>query len=308
MSVKGIVFNIQRFSLHDGPGVRTTVFLKGCTNRCFWCHNPEGLKRDIEPQFDVRKCMGCGRCVLACPSSALCLEAGKVRYDKDRCTYCLTCTTACVTGACTASARELSVEEVMQEVMEDRNTYRDSGGGVTVSGGEPLMQPEFCAGILRRAKDERLHTAIETAGNVPWHAFRSVLPYTDLVLMDLKHLDDTRHRRATGVSNRVILSNAAKLAAVAGRSRARFRAPVVPGVNDQEADLADIAVFVKALGMDSLTLVPFHKLAEYKYGLLGMAYPGAGLEALAATRLEQLQAVVDEVFDPGQCAIREAVR
>ena len=225
MGIKGTVFNIQRFSVHDGPGIRTTVFLKGCTNKCFWCHNPEGLRREIEPEFDVRRCMGCGTCALACPSSALRVEAGKVQYDKAKCTYCLACTKACVTGACTSSARELAVEEVMEEVMEDRNAYRDSGGGVTVSGGEPLVQAEFCGGILERAKDQGVHTAIETAGNVPWKAFGAVLPYVDLVLMDLKHLDDNVHRRVTGVSNRVILANASRLAAAKGSFQLRFRGP-----------------------------------------------------------------------------------
>jgi pyruvate formate lyase activating enzyme len=296
MGIKGTVFNIQRFSVHDGPGIRTTVFLKGCTNKCFWCHNPEGLRREIEPEFDVRRCLGCGTCALACPSSALRVEAGKVQYDKAKCTYCLACTKACVTGACTSSARELAVEEVMEEVMEDRNAYRDSGGGVTVSGGEPLVQAEFCGGILERAKDQGVHTAIETAGNVPWKAFGPVLPYVDLVLMDLKHLDDSVHRRVTGVSNRVILTNASRLAAAKGSFQLRFRAPVVPGVNDEEDELTKIATFVRELGMDGLTLIPFHSLAEYKYGLLGLVYPGARLETVTPAKLERLQAAVDSLF------------
>ncbi len=296
MGVKGIVFNIQRFSIHDGPGIRTTVFLKGCTNKCFWCHNPEGLRTEIEPEFDARKCMGCGSCVLVCPSSALCVKAGKVQYDKDKCTYCLACTKACMTGACLCSARELSIEEVMEEILEDRNAYRDSGGGVTISGGEPLMQPEFCWGIMQRGNERGVHTAIETAGNVRWQAFESVLPYTDLVLMDLKHLDDKVHRRVTGVSNRVILSNASRLAEAKGGFRVRFRTPVVPGVNDEEDELTKIAAFVKELGEDGLTLIPFHTLAEYKYGLLGLTYPGAGLETLAQAKLERLQATVDALF------------
>lgn len=296
MTVRGTVFNIQRFSIHDGPGIRTTVFLKGCTNNCFWCHNPEGVKRQAEPEFDPRKCMGCGTCVSVCPASALCLNAGKVQYDKDKCTYCLACTKACVTGACRCSAREVTVQEVMEEVMEDRNAYRDSGGGVTLSGGEPLMQARFCVGILRQAKDQGVHTAIETAGNVRWQAVESVLPYTDLVLMDLKHLDDSVHRRVTGVSNRVILSNASRLAAAKGGFQVRFRTPVVPGVNDEEGELTKIAAFVKGLGTDGLTLIPFHTLAEYKYGLLGLAYPGTSLEPVAQATLERLQAAVDSVF------------
>ncbi|MGO9659657.1 MAG: glycyl-radical enzyme activating protein [Acidimicrobiales bacterium] len=290
------MFNIQRFSIHDGPGIRTTVFLKGCTNKCFWCHNPEGLRREIEPEFDARRCMGCGSCVLVCASSALCVKAGKVQYDRDKCTYCLACTKACVTGACTCSARELSVDEVMEEVMEDRNAYKDSGGGVTISGGEPLMQPKFCIGILKRAQEQGIHTTIETAGNVRWTAFESVLPYTDLVLMDLKHLDDKVHRRVTGVSNRIILLNASRLAAATAAFQVRFRTPVVPGVNDEEGELTKIAKFVKQLGVDGLTLVPFHTLAEYKYRLLGLTYPGAGLETVAPAELERLQATVDAAF------------
>ncbi len=158
------------------------------------------------------------------------------------------------------------------------------------------MQARFCVGILRQAKDQGVHTAIETAGNVRWQAVESVLPYTDLVLMDLKHLDDSVHRRVTGVSNRVILSNASRLAAAKGGFQVRFRTPVVPGVNDEEGELTKIAAFVKGLGTDGLTLIPFHTLAEYKYGLLGLAYPGTSLEPVAHATLERLQAAVDSVF------------
>ncbi len=184
----------------------------------------------------------------------------------------------------------------MAEVMEDRNAYRDSGGGVTISGGEPLVQSDFCVGILKRAKDVGIHTTIETAGNVRWQAFESVLPYVDLVLMDLKHMDDKVHRRVTGASNRVILSNASKLATAKGDFQVNFRTPVVPGMNDEEDELAEIAAFVRELGMNGLTLIPFHAMAEYKYGLLGLPYPGARLETVAQTRLERLQATVGSLF------------
>jgi pyruvate formate lyase activating enzyme len=283
MTVSGVVFDIQRFSVHDGPGIRTTVFLKGCSLHCFWCHNPEGLHRTPEVQFLPSRCLSCGACVAACEHEGQHLDETGRRFEREKCVACGACVEACVTEALTLAGKLMSAEAVVAEVMRDRVFYETSGGGVTLSGGEPALQPDFAREILAQSKAQGLHTAIETCGNVPWASLDALLPFTDLVMMDLKHVDSEKHRAATGAGSERILANARRLART--RRPLVFRTPVVPGVNDTVAEIEAIAAFVaeqvslRAVSSNgsgpaeiSWELLPFHRLAADKYRSLGLEY------------------------------------
>jgi pyruvate formate lyase activating enzyme len=266
---KGIVFNIQRYSLHDGPGIRTLVFLKGCPLRCLWCCNPESQRLQPEVEFFAAKCRGCGRCATACPAGAIDLAAPE-RIHRSRCDGCGRCVDACPAGALKLDGQEMTVEQVMAEVCKDAAYYRRSGGGLTLSGGEPLLQPEFAAGILRAAYNANLDTALETSGFASWETLEPVLPYTQLVLFDLKHADDAEHRRLAGVPLAPILENARRLAQ--RRHPMIIRVPLVPGLNTSEATLRAMANLVAELRPLAVHLMPFHQLGRDKYRRLGMDY------------------------------------
>ncbi len=281
--VNGLVFNIQRFSIHDGPGIRTTVFLKGCPLRCFWCHNPEGLRPRLEVQFTPSRCIGCGACVAACPHGAQELSAAGRVYHRDLCQRCGACVAVCYAEALQLTGKTMSAEQVVAEVLPDRAFYENSGGGVTLSGGEPLLQPAFALAILARCKAEGLHTALETTTQTRWAHIEAALPFVDLFMVDIKHLDPQKHKAATGVSNVRILANIRRLAATG--KPIIFRIPVVPTVNATCAEIQAIAGFVGELRRGradggagvSLELLPFHRLAGDKYASLGLDYRAAEL-------------------------------
>ncbi len=310
-SLSGLVCNIQRFSLHDGPGIRTTVFLKGCTLRCFWCHNPESIRLTQELRLYPDRCIGCGACVEVCPTGAQGLSPeGELQFDRERCQACGACVEVCFAGARELSARRMTVPEVVAEVLQDRAFYESSRGGVTLSGGEPALQPEFSYEILAQCREAGVHTAIETAANVRWENLARLMPVTDMVMMDLKQMDPQKHRWATGASNALLLANARRL--VETGKPIIFRTPVVPTVNDTPEEIAAIAAFVREMvllrrargdadgdgvGEDTITLelLPFHRLAGDKYRSLGLDYRATDLEppthevmeALTATAAEQ---------------------
>jgi pyruvate formate lyase activating enzyme len=277
----GIVFNIQRFSLHDGPGIRTTVFLKGCSLHCFWCHNPEGIALKPEIQFFPERCILCGACVDTCEHGANSIQDQTLLFSRDLCAACGKCVDTCYAEARLRVGRDMTAAAVLQEILTDRPYYATSGGGVTLSGGEPALQPEFAQEILAGCKAQGIHTAIETAGNVPWANLACLLPVTDLILMDLKHMDPLKHRAAVGVSNVRLLQNARRLVAQTNLP-ILFRIPVIPGVNDSLADVSAIADFVRQMvevratraqpGTIALDLLPFHRLAGDKYRSLDSDY------------------------------------
>lgn len=282
----GRVFDIQRFSTHDGPGIRTTIFLKGCPLHCAWCHNPEGISPRPELSFTPEKCLGCGECVRACRNQAHTVTAanGRVLHtlDRGRCKVCGDCAAACDAGCLEVVGRELSVDELMREVLADRPFFQGTGGGVTLSGGEPLMQIDFAAALLQASKDEGLHCCIETCGFVSWSRLHRVLPLVDLFLYDYKMTAAQAHVRHTGQSNEVILRNLRRLHDEG--ATIRLQCPLVPGLNDNAEHLAGIAALAASMPrLEGVSLLPYHPLGTSKRKLFGMPHR-AGIEAEATIR------------------------
>ncbi|MBP7402869.1 MAG: glycyl-radical enzyme activating protein [Clostridia bacterium] len=290
MAESGFVFDIQRFSTHDGPGIRSTVFLKGCGLRCAWCHNPESWQPVPEMRYYAARCIGCGACAAVCGADACRMEGGLHVYDRTRCIACGRCAKVCPTEAMVRTGRRMDVDEVTREVLRDRAFYDASGGGVTFSGGEPLAQPVFLHALLHAFREEGLHTAVETAGDVQWEDIERILPLTDLFLYDMKCVDDGLHRRLTGGGNARILENLRRLAA--SGTHPEIRIPVVPGCNDNDAETAAMAELAAALGPGvRVGLLPFHRMAAEKYDSLGLAYGMADTPMPDRERMDRIAAV-----------------
>ncbi|MFC1870434.1 glycyl-radical enzyme activating protein [Chloroflexota bacterium] len=267
----GVVFNVQHYSLHDGPGIRTNVFLKGCPLRCLWCCNPESINGWPELGFRETLCNGCGRCIELCPQKALSLSGqNTVKIERTACDNCGACVAACAQNALAVYGQRMKLKKVMAEIAKDAPFYRRSGGGVTITGGEPLMQAGFVAGILQECRRLGLHTAIETSGYCSPRVFRDILDETDLVMFDLKVMDDARHLALTGKSNGLILNNARLLAEV--KCTVQPRMPLIPGINDSDDNISMVASFLHSLSLASIELMPYHELGKSKYAALGRPY------------------------------------
>ena len=266
-SVTGTVFNIMRYCLHDGPGIRTVVFLKGCPLRCEWCHNPEGMDRHSEISFAAERCIRCGACQSACPEGATEKSGEDFVIREDRCVRCGTCVDTCYSDARQLVGKEMSVGEVLDEVRKDTVYYDESGGGVTFSGGEPLMQPEFLLTMLNEAKQFGIHTAIETSGYASAKILERISRKVDLLLYDIKIMDEQRHRLFTGVSNSLILENLKKLSSRGINTVVRV--PVIPGVNDTMENFVALRDFLAGhTNVKQVHLLPFHKIGMDKYARL----------------------------------------
>ena len=271
--MNGVIFDIQRFSIYDGPGIRTNVFFKGCNLRCLWCHNPESQSMKNQLMFYSNKCVGCGKCAEICKNTFT-----------QNCTACGKCVAVCDREARKITGRTVSVDEIVNEVLKDRAFYETSGGGVTLSGGEPLLQIDFAVEILKRCKQNGINTAIETAANVPWSSFEKILPYVDNVLCDIKCVDEEKHRKFTGVSNRTILENAEKLKKE--NVNLVFRMPVIPTLNDSEVEAVS-----KFAGDTPLELLAYHKTGSDKYKALGVEYK---IEEIVPPTVEEMQKLAEE--------------
>jgi pyruvate formate lyase activating enzyme len=272
----GRVFDIQRFSIHDGPGIRTTVFLKGCPLRCLWCHNPEGISPTPAISFLPERCIGCGECAHTCVHGAHMVERNPTDglavthvYDRGRCEACGKCTQLCDTNALECVGRFMTVEDVMKEVQEDKPFYASSGGGLTISGGEPLAQINFTTALLDAARKSGIHRSIETSGFASWERFKRVTPLVNLFLYDFKETDPERHVQYTGQSNKIILQNLRALHD--SGARIQLQCPVVPGFNEREDHFAGIAALARSLPrLAGVQLLPYHPLGKSKLERFGL--------------------------------------
>jgi len=286
MSRNGIVFNIQRFSIHDGPGIRTTVFLKGCPLTCPWCSNPESQLE--KPQLMTRdiKCSGCGKCASVCPEHAISFSEDQKRLiNRHLCNNCLDCVKTCLYGALTSIGEQMSPEEVSGIVEKDMVFYKNSGGGATISGGEALMQHDFLREILILIKQKKIHNALDTTGYAPSSVIDEILPLVDMVLFDIKHLDPRRHREATGVGNEIILEN---LKRTAGQVRTWIRIPLIADYNDSEFHITRLAELALELKIEKVSFLPYHDGGVVKNRQIGRKQPNFFAKAPTEEHLKTL--------------------
>lgn len=287
--MSALVTNIQGYSIHDGPGIRTVVFLKGCGLECQWCSNPECISSRPEVGIFKSLCTKCGKCAGVCPNEALiCEENHPPRVDRKRCSGCGACSSVCYYKAIVLHGKEMSIDEVLSAVSRDKMFYEASGGGVTVSGGEVLLQPQFASGLLDNCRRSGIHTCIETSGYGAESALRLLLPYTDLVIFDLKHQNSNQHVRYTGQPNNLILANA-RIVATSGVDML-FRMPLIPGINDDPQNINETADFLHGLGKEApkIELMPYHRLGKGKYESLDLRYR---LTELRSPEPEQVESV-----------------
>lgn len=296
--IQGILTDIDRFSTHDGPGIRTAIFFQGCPLRCAWCHSPETQPPFPVPVYRKMRCMECFGCAHTCPVGAIRAaettrqeeEPAGIVIDREACTHCLRCTSVCRTGALAPSGKRRSLEEIRDLLSQDEAFYRNSGGGVTLSGGEILMQPDFAAAILRECRDRGIHTAIETCGHGATESLLTLAALSDLIYYDVKLLDAEKHLRYTGADNRLILRNLETLAR--DRSDIVIRIPCIPGINDSPEEIRDTAVYVRKLGLSRLELLPYNGAAPAKYDWVFRSYPLPELKEREKSYYEDLREIV----------------
>ena len=298
--VRGIVFNVQKFSVHDGKGIRTLVFLKGCPLRCRWCSNPESQRREPERAFNPTRCLTapvCGRCAQACPHGAIAVVNDMLCNDRSRCKECFACTEACPSGAQSVYGENQTVDQVLRRVEEDSVFYARSGGGLTLSGGEAMQQPEFVLALLREARKRRINSAMETCGHYAWEPLAEACTLLNTLIYDIKSADSAKHKEYTGVGNERILANFKKISEEFPDLAVHVRTPVIPGFNDTEEDIIAIRDLLPRRHNVRYELLPYHRMGQPKYEYIGKkyAYEGASLAPEVMARLNAL------IVEKGAC-------
>ncbi|MDB7979826.1 glycyl-radical enzyme activating protein [Faecalicoccus pleomorphus] len=284
---KGLIFNIQKFSIHDGPGIRTTIFLKGCPLRCKWCANPESQSAHVQILWDQKKCVHCLQCVKSCMYQAISCREGEIHIDEALCQGCLNCVSTCLQSALSNEGETKEIEEIVRIALQDKDFYEESGGGITISGGEGMSQPYFLKELVKELKKHNLHLAIETTGYIPKETFHELAPLFDLLLFDVKHYDTNRHFEGTGVHNEQIINNL-KWATHQGLEILP-RIPVIPGFNDSIQDAAGLASLLTEIGLKKVQLLPFHQFGERKYEMMHKEYAYKNVKALQKEDLTEYQ-------------------
>jgi pyruvate formate lyase activating enzyme len=291
----GKILNIQKYSIHDGPGIRTTVFFKGCPLKCIWCHNPESQSFDNELLLYNKRCIGCKDCVETCKYGAIGFENGGIKFNRDKCISCGSCTEKCYAKARELAGKAMTAEEVIDQIKKDSIFYDESGGGVTFSGGEPLSQPDFLLELLEQCKKNEYHTAIDTCGYGATEIVTAASRMADLFLYDLKSMDDEKHVRYTGVSNKLILENLNAISRLG--SRIFIRIPLMPGINDDKVNIKATAEVIKnTSGIDQVNILPYHNIASDKYTRLGRQN---GSVDIPVPSEEHIESIKKEFLDCG---------
>lgn len=290
---EGMIFDIKRYSINDGPGIRTTVFLKGCPLNCWWCHNPESQRGEPEIIYRVNRCRRCGACVRVCPQEALQLSSDGLVENRSRCDCCGMCAQVCYYGARERLGYSISVDALVSQIERDIPFFDQSSGGVTFSGGEPMLQPDFLNEALQACREGDIRTAVDTCGLADWSLFEKILPNVDLFLYDLKIMDNERHQRYTGAGNDLILENLEKLSRHCVPILVRI--PLIPGINDDMDNLRKSAEFLSSLPHAvELELIGYHEIAQTKYDGLGMPYKVAGVKPPTKEALQHIVDVLSE--------------
>lgn len=304
----GIVFDIQRYSIHDGPGIRTLVFMKGCPLRCLWCANPEGQRFEPTLLFVERQCVGCQNCVENCPVGAISEDTKRILWTRELCVECFECLNGCHSQARQVCGKSFTVEQLLDEVEKDRAFFRRSHGGVTIGGGDPLAQSEFCREFLKEAKKSNLRTAIETSGYGQWKHLKDLMEYTDILFIDIKHMNSVQHKKLTGKANELILKNIEKASEVNLNEETEIviRIPVIPTLNDSEENIRATAEFARSLkSIKKIELLPYHNMGQAKYKRTKWTEPYSlhELKPVAAESLLALKEIVEACGLVGEIAI-----
>ena len=291
--ITGCIFNIERFATRDGPGIRTTVFLKGCPLSCLWCSNPESMKPYPQLFFFENLCQRCGQCVPVCPNKATSADPndGTISIDRNLCNGCGKCVETCQAKAREISGKIMTIDEVMDEVRKDSLFYQNSGGGVTVSGGEPTLQPEFVCELLKQCQRAAFHTCLDTCGVVQPEVLDRILEHTSLVLFDNKHMNPEKHKEYTGVDNDLALNN---LRMIVGKGKlVIIRVPLIPNHNDSEENIRNLATLMNELGLTRIDLLPYHSMGKTKYDRLGIKYKLGDLKPYEGNQVEEIKAMLE---------------